>query len=246
MRRFRIATYNIHKAQGMDGRTRVDRIADVLGEINADIVALQEVVCRQGRIPEQDQARYLADKLGYSFQIGETRKHCGAVYGNVTLSRHPIRLTRFVDLTVAGREQRGALRTDIRIGREVLHVFNVHLGTSYLERRRQAPRLVDGELLHAVDISGPRVILGDFNEWTRGLVTHTLSAEFHRTDLHVHLTRRRTYPALFPLLHLDHIYYDHHLQVDRAFFHRSRATLIASDHLPLVADLHLRRAQPHG
>ena len=80
-------------------------------------------------------------------------------------------------------------------------------------------------------------MLGDFNEWVHGMVTKTLVAEFHLTDLRAHLTRARSYPALLPLLHLDHIYFDHHLRVEKAFFHRSRRSLIASDHLPLVADL---------
>jgi endonuclease/exonuclease/phosphatase family metal-dependent hydrolase len=60
------------------------------------------------------------------------------------------------------------------------------------------------------------------------------------TDLRAHLKRIRSYPALLPLLHLDHIYFDHHLLVEKAGFHRSRRALIASDHLPLVADLLLR------
>jgi endonuclease/exonuclease/phosphatase family metal-dependent hydrolase len=113
----------------------------------------------------------------------------------------------------------------------------VHLGTAVRERRQQAIRLIDRDLLRAVDISGPRIVLGDFNEWVRGLVTKTLVAEFHLTDLRAHLTRARSYPALLPMLHLDHIYFDHHLKVEKAFYHRTRRSLIASDHLPLVADL---------
>jgi endonuclease/exonuclease/phosphatase family metal-dependent hydrolase len=144
---------------------------------------------------------------------------------------------RHLDLTVASREQRGVLRTDIRIGPHLVHVFNLHLGTAHRERRTQVIRLVDEDLLKAVDISGPRVVLGDFNEWTHGLVTQTLSAEFHLTDLRNHLRRTRAYPPLLPLLNLDHIYFDPHLKVSKALFHRNRLSLIASDHLPLVADL---------
>jgi len=237
MKQFRIATYNIHKARGLDGRSRVARIARVLADIKPDILALQEVVSHEGRSIEDHQASYLADRLEYFHAIGETRKHRGGIYGNVTLSRWKFEQVRQVDLTVEGREERGVLRTDIRIGHTLLHVFNVHLGTAHRERRTQAIRLVDQDLLRAVDISGPRVILGDFNEWTHGLVTRTLSAEFHLTDLRVHLSRRRTYPAVLPLLHLDHIYFDHHLSVDRAWFHTSRLSMVASDHLPLVAEM---------
>jgi endonuclease/exonuclease/phosphatase family metal-dependent hydrolase len=239
MHRFRIATYNIHKCRGADGRVHPERVARVLEELNADIISLQEVVSHEGAAIADHQADYLAGRLGLFGAMGETRKHRGGAYGNVTLSRWDFKLVRPIDITVAGREQRAALRTDIRVGGHVLHVFNVHLGTALRERRQQAIRLIDRDLLRAIDISGPRIVLGDFNEWVRGLVTRTLVAEFHLTDLRPHLARTRSYPALLPVLNLDHIYFDHHLRVEKAFFHRSRRSLIASDHLPLVADLAL-------
>jgi endonuclease/exonuclease/phosphatase family metal-dependent hydrolase len=227
MQQFRIATYNIHKAVGMDQRASVSRIARVLGELQPDIVALQEVVSHEGRNHEDHQAEY----------------H-GGIYGNVTLSRWPIETSRHIDMTVPSREERGALRTDVRIGGQLVHVFNLHLGTAYGERRRQAERLLEQDLLRALDISGPRIVLGDFNEWTRGLVTRTLAAEFHLTDLRPHLKRRRTYPALFPVLHLDNIYFDHHVAVSHAWFHASRLSFVASDHLPLAADMTLKLGEP--
>ncbi|MBZ5635230.1 MAG: endonuclease/exonuclease/phosphatase family protein [Acidobacteriia bacterium] len=237
MHRFRIATYNIHKCRGVDGRVHPERVARVLEEVNADIVSLQEVVSHEGAAIADHQADYLAGRLGLFGAMGETRKHHGGAYGNLTLSRWDFKLVRPIDITIAGREQRVALRTDIRLGGHILHMFNVHLGTAVRERRQQAIRLVDRDLLRAIDISGPRIVLGDFNEWVRGLVTRTLVAEFHLTDLRAHLPRARSYPALLPFLNLDHIYFDHHLRVEKAFFHRSRRSLIASDHLPLVADL---------
>jgi endonuclease/exonuclease/phosphatase family metal-dependent hydrolase len=235
--KIRVATYNIHKGRGLDGRTRIERIARVLDAIGADIVALQEVVSHEGCSIEDHQADYLAHRSGYSHIIGETRKHLGGVYGNVTLSRWGFEQTMHVDLSVPGREERGVLRTDIPLGPHLLHVFNAHLGTGHWERRKQAMLLAGRDLLKAMDIRGPRIMLGDFNEWTRGLVTETLSGEFHRTDLRVHLPRMRSFPSGLPLLSLDHIYYDHHFRVESAHFHRSRLSLIASDHLPLVADL---------
>lgn len=239
MQKIRIVTYNIHKARGMDGRVRIDRILGVLREIDADIIALQEVVNHEGGEPDEHQACYLADQLGYHYSVGETRKHRAAAYGNVTLSRWKFERVHKIDLSVPGREPRGALRTDIRAGHHLVHVFNVHLGTAARERRMQA-RLIDERLLKCIDVSGSRVVLGDFNDWTHGLVTRTLSAEFHLTDLREHLPRARMYPALLPLLHLDHIYFDHHLRVERAHFHRDRRALIASDHLPLVANFAFR------
>jgi endonuclease/exonuclease/phosphatase family metal-dependent hydrolase len=236
--RFRIATYNIHKGRGLDGRVRIERILRVLREIDADVVALQEVINRQGRSPQEHQACYLADELGYSYAAGETRMHRLGMFANVTLSRWRIESSRHIDLSVAGRQPRGAVHTDIRIRGHLLHVFNVHLGTAARERRAQA-RLIDERLLQAIDISGQRIVMGDFNDWNHGLVTRTLSKEFHLTDLAAHLPRTRAYPAVLPLLHLDHIYLDHRLKIEKARFHRNRLSLIASDHLPLVVDIAL-------
>jgi len=218
---------------------RIERILKVLREVEADIVTLQEVTNHQERRPEEHQARYLAEQLGYFYSVGETRKHREAAYGNVTLSHWKFEAVSHINLSVAGREPRGALRTDIRVGNEMLHIFNVHLGTAVRERRTQA-RLIDQHLLKALDVSGHRIVMGDFNDWNHGLVSKTLSSEFHLTDLAEHLPRTRGYPALLPLLHLDHIYLDHELKIEKARFHRNRLTLMSSDHLPLVADVAFR------
>ena len=159
------------------------------------------------------------------------------------LSRWMIESARHFDLSVPRREERGVLRTDICIGGQAIHIFNVHLGAAHRERRSQAMRLMDEDLLRAIDISGPRIVLADFNEWTLGLVTRTLRSEFHLMDLR-NMSRVRAYPAIMPLLHLDHIYLDHQLTIENAFFHRNRVSLLASDHLPLVADVLLGRQVP--
>src|ERR1043165_3539116 len=103
MKRFRIATFNIHKGRGLDGRTRVERIGRVLDQIDADVIALQEVVSREGASVEDHQASFLAERLGYVYAIGETRKHQGGVYGNVTLSRFDFAMVRHMDLSVPRR-----------------------------------------------------------------------------------------------------------------------------------------------
>src|ERR1700733_8684058 len=133
--KFRIATYNIHKCVGMDGRVHPERVARVLEEVNADIVSLQEVVSHADSASADHQAEYLAGRLGLFGAMGEARKHRGGVYGNVTLSRWDFKLVRPIDITIGGREQRVALRTDIRLGGHILHMFNVHLGTAVRERR---------------------------------------------------------------------------------------------------------------
>lgn len=237
----RVVTYNIHKCQGMDGRTRPDRIVSVLREINADIIALQEVLSVSDSRPEDDQAKFLSEELGADYRVGETRKLRGGIYGNLVLSRMPMLAAYNYDLSQHGREERGCLRVDIGVSEhQVLHLYNVHLGTAYRERPLQAQRLLDEEILKTKHIPGPRILLGDFNEWTRGAASQLLAEHFQSADLRLHLGRRRTYPGFFPFLHLDHIYYDAELKLENATLYRTRLSLLASDHLPLVADFQVR------
>jgi endonuclease/exonuclease/phosphatase family metal-dependent hydrolase len=172
----RIVTYNVHKCQGLDRRMRPARIASVLRELDADVIALQEVVCHAGGDAEMDQAKFIAAELGYEYCLGENRKHRGAAYGNVVLSRLPWGCVENYDITWRGRESRGALRVDVQLddgagGQLPLHLFNVHLGTAYIERRHQARQLVGEKILRRPDLDGVRVVLGDFNEFPRGLAT---------------------------------------------------------------------------
>jgi endonuclease/exonuclease/phosphatase family metal-dependent hydrolase len=127
---------------------------------------------------------------------------------------------------------------DLLVGSHELHLYNVHLGTALLERRYQASRLV--AFVHDRRVTGPKIVVGDFNEWTRGLATRMLSERLHSVDLFAHLKRRRTYPGVFPVLHLDHIYYEGRVEVTKVELPRTRTSLIASDHLPLVADVKIR------
>jgi endonuclease/exonuclease/phosphatase family metal-dependent hydrolase len=234
---FRVATYNTHKCRGIDGRIRPVRVAEVLREIDADVVALQEVVSLTGGRREQNQAQYLADAVGLEFRIGETRKLRGAAYGNVVLSRFPVKQVEVYDLTASRREPRGCIRCDLEIAHgKIIHVFNIHLGTGYIERRRQARILMSREVLLSPSLKHPRLLLGDFNEWTAGLVSRMLQGEFESVDIQLHLNRRRTYPGVLPIMHLDHMYFDRDLVLEEFLLHRSRKALLASDHLPLLAE----------
>ena len=238
----RVVTYNIHKCRGLDRRVQPGRIVDILGEINADILALQEVLSVEGRSREADQAQFIAEELGLDFAFGETRHLNGGRYGNVILTHFPIHICRNYDITAMGREPRGCLRTDIQVDAATLHVFNVHLGTAFLEHRAQARRLFDEHILNHEELSGARIVLGDFNEWLRGSVSRTLRSHLKCADIRHHLQRSRTYPGVLPLLHLDHIYFDPVLTLERLQLHRKRKAVIASDHLPLVADFRIEAA----
>jgi endonuclease/exonuclease/phosphatase family metal-dependent hydrolase len=230
----RVATYNIHRCRGMDRRVIPARIADVLRDIDADVVAMQEVV---GAGPSgQDQAEEIGAALGMGWVMASVRHLRKHHFGNVVMSRFPIVNHSQYDLSWRTCEARACQRADIDLGGgRRLHIYNVHLGTAVLERRYQATRLAS--YVHDRRVEGPKVILGDFNEWMRGLATRTLSSLFESVDLRTHLQRRRTYPGLFPVLHLDHIYYEGLVEVRSVELPRNRKALMASDHLPLVANL---------
>jgi endonuclease/exonuclease/phosphatase family metal-dependent hydrolase len=240
----RVATYNIHKCRGLDRRTNPARIAKVIQQLDADIVALQEVLDVRDGKPEYDQARALAQELpDYHWTFGKNRQLHGGAYGNMTFSRWPASFSRNYDLTWRHRERRGCLRTDFDLdNKTVLHVFNVHLGTSFVERRHQARRLAGPDVLDKDASHGARVVVGDFNEWTRGLASRLMGNAFRVAEPRSFLRYRRTYPGVFPILHLDHFYYDASMSLVRIRLHRTRMALVASDHLPLVADFTLGSA----
>ncbi len=228
---FTVASYNIHKCAGLDGRVDLDRIAGVLREIDADLVGLQEVF--------RPQALDLAERLGVQVAMGPTRERDGLPYGNAVLTRLAIRGSRTFDLSRPAREPRGGIRLDLRMadGR-LLHVFNVHFGLKIRERAEQVRMLVREHIQHD-ELTGPRVVVGDLNEWFwfSGPVGRAL-----RRELHGHRIRR-THPAPLPLFPLDRIYWDRALAAEGFHVHRSRLARVASDHLPVVARLRLASAR---
>ncbi|HEX9284153.1 MAG TPA: endonuclease/exonuclease/phosphatase family protein [Nitrospirales bacterium] len=226
--RIRVVTYNIRQARGWDGATRPDRIITVLQEVDADIIALQEVLFSQ--------ALLIQKTLGLGgIAFNSTRRLRRDLYGNVCLSRLPLTDHASYDLTCKTRMPRGCLRADVGHGAASLHVFNVHLGLGYRERIQQVRMLK--EILDPRVITGPRLLLGDFNEWFNGAASRLLRKEFgdpcgRRRSL-------RTHPSPLPVFPLDRIYHDPAVTLDRVAVHRSRVARAASDHLPTYADLRL-------
>lgn len=225
---FRIATYNVHKCKGMDWRVSPARIAEVISRLDADALAVQEIV--------ESQAANISARLEIPFVFGPARNHAGEPYGNAIFTKLPVTAPQNYDLTVAGREQRQCLHVSLSLPEDHgLDFFAVHLGTSFVERRYQARRLVSAEILGSDHYSSNRIVAGDFNEWTRGLATQLLGTHMRSADIAIHLKRGRTYPGIAPVMHLDHIYYDPNFELREMQLHRTPLSLLASDHLPLIA-----------
>jgi endonuclease/exonuclease/phosphatase family metal-dependent hydrolase len=220
----KIATYNIHGAIGCDGERSVRRIADVLAELDADIVALQEVPL--GGTDTPDLLAHLSAVAGLNAVEGPTLDTAKRRFGNAVLSRFPIRAARTLDLSFGLREPRGALDADIAYGGQRVRVVATHLGLSAGERRHQVDML-----LRTFDTPNlPVILLGDLNEWLvwgqplRQLLTH-----FRRAPA------PPTFPTRWPLFALDRIWVHPGEQLLDVRVHRSALARVASDHFPLVA-----------
>lgn len=228
---FRVATYNIHRAIGRDGRQSPARIADVLRELNADVVALQEVGFRTD--PVGDVIDYLAGATKTSAIAGETFRDPRGPYGNAVLSRLPIVGFERIDLSKPGREPRGAIDLRLGLGDTNVQVVATHLGLRPRERRKQTARLLSAFEASAADL---KILLGDFNEllpWGRPL--RSLERAFGRSPAPA------TFPSRWPLLPLDRLWAKPSRAVQAVAPHASDNAKVASDHLPLVAELDLRR-----
>ncbi len=196
-RTLRVATYNVHRCRGMDARTVPQRIASVLAPSTPT-----PSPCRKCWAPASGgRARppSSAPPSGMGWVMAPTRHLRGALYGNAVLSRLPIRQHVAHDLSWKTCEPRGVHRVDLALDDEhSLHLYNVHLGTALLERRYQADRLA--HLIHDRRTRGPKVVLGDFNEWARGLATDILSSRLHSVDLSEAPQAPAHLPGLLPAL----------------------------------------------
>jgi endonuclease/exonuclease/phosphatase family metal-dependent hydrolase len=224
----RLATYNVHRAVGRDGRARPERILAVLEEIGADVVALQEV---EAHDDGGDMLAWLAAKTGMRAIAGTTMRRHDGDYGNGLLSRPPVHRVDLVDLSWRGREPRGAILADVDCGGGPLRVVATHLGLRPAERRAQVERLLQ---LFTWQDDQPAVLMGDLNEWLLwGRPLRHLHRHFAPTPA------PRSFPSGRPLFALDRVW-THPARLLRTLeAHRSPLARVASDHLPVVATIEL-------
>jgi endonuclease/exonuclease/phosphatase family metal-dependent hydrolase len=224
--RLRIATYNLHSGVGIDRRFRPQRIVDVIGELAADVVALQEVL---SPVRGVDVHAHLREETGLHLVTLTTMPLAGGTFGNALLCRWPILDLAEHGLTVGTREPRGALEATIGRDARELRVIATHLGLRSAERHEQLSRLMD---IVKRDADLPAVLAGDFN------ITRARARELRTHAAHLgSASALATFPSFAPVLPLDRIFAFHGAEIVDVAVHRSRKARVASDHLPLVATI---------
>jgi endonuclease/exonuclease/phosphatase family metal-dependent hydrolase len=225
-----VATYNVHRWTGLNGRGPMDpaRAAFVISEMDADVIALQEVM-RPHR--GEDPLVSIADAMGLHVAFAATRVHKRGEIGNAVLSRWPIAGVSMLDLSYSRMESRVAVAARFRFEIGALDIVATHLALADRTRHRQVRTLLDHPDLR----SAPTLLLGDMNAWRKCKATQALDAEF---DEHHNREWPPSFPSAAPVFSLDRVY-SRGVRVLDVAAHMTRAAQRASDHLPVVARVRL-------
>jgi len=226
-----IASYNIRKAIASDRRRRPERILDVLNEIGADVVLLQEADRRFG-------PRTSAIPLNMFAEYGRYRPialsvHAGGIgwHGNAILvNQDSVEVERSCALQLPTIEPRGAVLADLRMKEGVFRVIGMHLDLSGLLRRKQARAV-----LHHLDQQPdkrPVLLAGDLNEWRIGQGCLRDFGLHHRS-----VPLGPSFHARRPVGRLDRMFVSPDVKVVSSGVHRTALAASASDHLPVWAKL---------
>ncbi len=232
MQSIKVATYNIRKCVGTDRRRDPERILQVLDEIDADIIALQEADRRFGNRLSAIPHHLLLEHGTYQpVEIGGRPQSIGW-HGNALLVRKGIVVRHSEIVPLPTLEPRGAVLAELTVNDKPLRVIGTHLDLSGLWRRRQIRALLarmDGKERHL-----PTVLLGDFNQWSDRGALSEFAFHHHRlvkTPPSFHSNR--------PVARLDRIIVSHDIRVESADAHVSNLSKRASDHLPLWARINI-------
>lgn len=231
----RVASYNIRKAIGLDRRRKPERIIEVLRELDADIIALQEADRRFGDRISALPFHLLLDHGGYrSVPVAMHPQGLGW-HGNALLVRDHVEILDCSALHLPSIEPRGAVTADLRVNGQEVRVVGLHLDLSGLWRRKQS-----GAILHHVAVQPqrlPTILMGDTNEWTRGRGCLRDFGIHHEA-----VDTGPSYHSIKPIARLDRIFVSPEIQVIDAGVHMTPTARVASDHLPIWADLNASKA----
>lgn len=230
--KLKFASYNIHKAVGLDRRRDPDRILAILREVDADVVALQEADRRFGQRQSVLPLQAIDDHTPYRAVKLATGAESLGWHGNALLVRRGIEVAAASIVPLPTLEPRGAIRADLCCDGQLLRVVGMHLDLSGLRRRHQLRAI----LAHLAACEGecPTVLMGDFNEWS----AHGGSLREFHAPWRV-LAPGRSFPSRRPVAQLDRIVICQRLGLIETGVHHSMLAARGSDHLPVWARVEL-------
>ena len=238
----RLLTYNIHKGiGGRDRRYRLERIVEVIEAENPDLICLQEVDhnCRRSR--HHDQPKLLAEAFNAVAHLHQLNVHLReGGYGNLVLSRWPLRSRHQISLRAGSKKPRGAQLAVVDTPEGPLHLAHFHLGLAEKERHWQIGHLL-AHPLYGQSSDLPTLLVGDSNDWRNTLCKGQLAAA-QFVQVTAPISRFRTFPAYFAMGSLDKVFFRGNVFVRHAKVVRSKLAKAASDHLPVIVDFHLSAA----
>src|ERR1043166_2746761 len=236
-KKIRVMTYNIHVGVGMDKKLDLARVAGVINQQHPDLVGLQEVDRGVERTQRIDEIAELAKLTKMEYAFAFNLKYQGGQYGVAILSRAPIRATdHHLYLNTREAERRGFIRAEILVGGHLVNFVTTHLDYQYEDGRVFEAK----QLLAAMkDVKAPLIIVGDFNDVPTAEAYQLMHESF---DDAWSLTKPGdegfSYPADKPAKRIDYIFTR---RVDRIKAKRAWIVqTLASDHVPVVAELELR------
>ncbi|MEP5936923.1 MAG: endonuclease/exonuclease/phosphatase family protein [Erythrobacter sp.] len=221
------ASYNIHKAIGLDRRRDPERIIAVLRELDADVIALQESDRRFGeRVATLP--RVLLDDTPWRVAPVARRRRSIGWHGNAMLVRRGITIKEAERIALPGLEPRGAVRVDLHKDGHDFRAVGTHLDLSGMRRRAQIKTI----LAHCAGRTPeqPSVIMGDFNQWSQRRGAIRSFGENWRV-----LRTEPSYPSRRPIARLDRIVASTQWECTEWATHHSAMAVQASDHLPIYA-----------
>lgn len=238
--RLRVLSYNIHQGLTIHRQQiALTQLKEAICSLGADLVLLQEVAGNESGEKTETQLETLADVLWPYHAFQKNAVFSGGFHGNAILSRYPIKKWKHHDLTVKPLDKRGLLHAQIEIPEceFPVEVIALHLGLLQFERRRQLKKVCT--FVDHLPEDSHCVLGGDFNDWrqlvSKGLAKKVGLKEAHLSHNSIHA---KTFPARFPLLRLDRIYY-RGLHIRNAKVLHGNPWRYLSDHLPLLAEFDL-------
>jgi endonuclease/exonuclease/phosphatase family metal-dependent hydrolase len=226
----RIASYNVHRCVGVDGKRDVARVAAVIREIDPDVIGLQEIECGYHDQRGRDQVDELQEFTNLTGISGPTVVRRACIFGNALFTRRPVVAVRHADLSRKRREPRAALDVDLELGASsVARMIVTHFGLSPWERRSQTSTLLAALRDNERDLT---ILCGDFNEWIRRWPTVRELDTFFGPSKPL-----TSFPSRRPFLALDRIWVRPAAALTKLWIHRTPLSSAASDHLPICAQV---------